>query len=899
MTAVMESRAGVVAEGPLAEPQSAPERQGYAMSTSTVGKAEAASGAVPRRHRFIDSSCSLCYGMCSIRAHTIDDVLVKIEGNPKSACGEGRLCAKGVAGIMMLYDPNRIDVPLKRTNPVKGIGVDPKWQRISWEEAIDIAVARLREVYDKDPAELFLQGTTTCASEMHVGLFTFGMAFGTDAVWVGGGGLHCGSGAHQIGGLMHASWSLVPDFKMCDYAIYFGASKGHSAGHVANQNAQLAADARARGMHMVVVDPMCNFASSKGNEWVPIRVGTDAALALGMAHVLVHELKLYDAPYLKQCTNGTYLIQPDGHYLRDGATGKPLVWNEAAGAAQPFDAAPFESCALFGSFAVNGVQARPAFALLAEHLASYTPERCAGITTIPAATIRRLAREFGEAARIGSTIEIEGKQFPYRPVAAVFFRGSQGHKNATWNCVAIDLLNHLVGSADNVGGALGFNPVSYGHPETGRPFYEPEPSADGLMITGAWMHPHKPFPANDPALPRSLGMREFFPWGMTSPFYGSADRESWWNAFGITRRPRVMINFGANAIMSVGNKDTIADAFKDMFIISFDIFKNEMTDFADIVLPDTSYLERLYPTPNYPFIFNHPAGMGTWSWPIRQPVVAAKGERRDFVRVMYDIARRLDLLEEMNLAYNVHFELEGEHALAPDVAYEFEEVCDRVLKSYFGDAHGLEWFKEHGTMNWPKRPEEVYWRSRLPVRVPVYFEMFQTCGEQVRALARQVGIEERVNFSSYQALPDWNPCPTHECADPRYDLISFYYRDTVHTNSLTLENPWLDEAAQMNDYSYNIAVNAATARSKGLADGDMIWIESSNGRRVKGRLKTIEGIHPEGVGVAALAGHWSKDLPIARGKGVFYNDLIEVDYDHMDPGNLNMDLCAKVRIFRA
>ena len=91
---------------------------------------------------------------------------------------------------------------------------------------LDIAVKKLKEVYDHDPAELFLQGTTTCASEMHCGLFTFGMAFGADAVWVGGGGIHCGSGAHEIGGFMHASWSLVPDFKMCNYAIYFGASKG-------------------------------------------------------------------------------------------------------------------------------------------------------------------------------------------------------------------------------------------------------------------------------------------------------------------------------------------------------------------------------------------------------------------------------------------------------------------------------------------------------------------------------------------------------------------------------------------------------------------------------------------------------------------------------------------------
>ena len=103
----------------------------------------------------------------------------------------------------------------------------------------------------------------------------------------------------------------------------------------------------------------------------------------------------------------------------------------------------------------------------------------------------------------------------------------------------------------------------------------------------------------------------------------------------------------------------------------------------------------------------------------------------------------------------------------------------------------------------------------------------------------------------------------------------------------------------MNDYSYNIAVNAETARKKDLQDGDIIWVESSNERKIKGKLKTTQGIHPEGVGVAALAGHWSKNQPIAKGKGVFYNDLIEIDYNHFDPGNLSMDLCAKVRIYKA
>src|ERR1019366_9648428 len=117
----------------------------------------------------------------------------------------------------------------------------------------------------------------------------------------------------------------------------------------------------------------------------------------------------------------------DGHYLRDSATNKPVVWDEAAGAAKAFDAVPADGAALLGTFTVNGVSVRPGFEILKEHLKKYTPEYSSGITTIAPETIRRLAREFGEAARIGSTIVIDGEEFPYRPAAAIYFRGSQGH----------------------------------------------------------------------------------------------------------------------------------------------------------------------------------------------------------------------------------------------------------------------------------------------------------------------------------------------------------------------------------------------------------------------------------------------------------------------------------------
>ncbi len=324
---------------------------------------------------WLPSSCALCYGSCSILAHRVDGVVVKIEGNPASAVGKGRLCGKGVSGLMTHYDPNRVRFPLRRSNPEKGIGVDPGWEEISWDEALDEIALHLKRVRADDPRKLTLERTTTLNSA-RIPFQAFSAAFGTVNHSTAGGGLHCGNGPHLISGIMHASWGVVPDFQYCNYAVYFGASKGHGAGHASCSNMAMAADARARGMKMVVVDPMCNFAAAKATEWVPIRVGTDAALALAMCNVMVNELGVFDAPYLKAKTNAPYLIGPDGQYVRDADSGEPLVWDQAAAGAKPYDAAASDDMALEGSFEVDGVRCRPACGRFRESAGPRLPLPC-------------------------------------------------------------------------------------------------------------------------------------------------------------------------------------------------------------------------------------------------------------------------------------------------------------------------------------------------------------------------------------------------------------------------------------------------------------------------------------------------------------------------------------------
>jgi molybdopterin-containing oxidoreductase family molybdopterin binding subunit len=843
---------------------------------------------------WIPSSCSVCYGTCSILAHRVDGVVVKIEGNPESAVGKGRLCGKGVSGIMTHYDPNRLTRPLRRTNPKKGLSEDPRWQEISWDEALDEISAVLRKVRAEDPRKLVVQRTTTVTAS-RVLFQTFAAAFGTPNLSTSGGGLHCGNGAHLISGIMHASWSIVPDFEYCNYAIFFGASKGHAAGHASCSNMGKAADARARGMKMVVVDPICNFAAAKATEWVPLRVGTDAALALAMCNIMVNELGIYDGPYLQAKTNAPYLIGPDKLYVRHPESKQPLVWDTRSNNAHPFTEVAAADMALEGEFTVDGKRCRPSFHCLRDHLRKFTPEWAEKISTIGAATIRRLAKEFGTEARVGSTIVIEGVTLPYRPVAAIAFRGSQGHLNSLYNFYAVDLLNHLVGAADVVGSCLGFNPASHGHPDTGKLRYIPSADPDGLMVSGMWMGYHYPYPPSEPRLPTNIGMQDLFVLGMISPFLDSTDREEMWERFDFPYRPEVMVNFGANLLMSIANKEAVAASLANYkFMVSFDLFLTETSNFADIVLPDCSYLQSLDSRSNFPFLFNLPAGMGEWCWPIRQPLLPPDGEQRQCADVLLEIADRVGFRADLNAAYNASLNMQAPHRLDRETRYSYAQICDAELKNNFGPERGLDWFKEHGLIKWKKKPEEVYWRPFVDVRVPIYWEFMLPIGAKIAAIAEPRGL--KIPMEYYEPMPDFLPCVSHCCQKPDFDFYAFYYRDVVHTNSFTMENPWLDEAARLDPFSYTVAINAAEARKRSLHDGQLVWIESEAGRKVKGRLKLTEAVHPEGLGIAAMCGHWTDGMPVAKGKGVFFNELLELDWEHVSPANMSLDLCAKVRV---
>ncbi len=864
-------------------------------------------GAAPQvwEDRWIPTTCAMCYAQCAIRVRVINGVAVQVEGNPDSYLGaRGGVCGKAMGGLQQIYDPYRLNYPVRRTNPKKGIGIDPQWQRISWDEAIDEIVDRFEKVYRDNPNKILFTGSppTGFANEGVMFAHVLASALGI-ARFQGGTGFHCGNASHLVSGINHVSWSVCPDFQYCNYALFFGAGKGVSSGHSMAMLARLRAEATARGMKTVAFDPICHQQGGKSTEWVPLLPGTDVAVALAIANTLVNEMGVYDREHLRHKTNGPYLVKADGRYMRDDS-GVPLLWDRASGSAKPGPVSHLTEPALDGEFEVNGTTCRPAFDLVKEHLKQYTAEWASGISTVPAATIRRITGEWAENARIGSTIEINGVKLPYRPVAACMFRGGQGHSNGFHQYMAVELLNQLVGACEVPGGLIGWVVRSFGYPETGLPKFEPIPTEEGLLSSTAWSHGHDaPWAHPKPALKGKLTLVDVLSWcGGGSPFPAARETEEFYQKLGIAHRCEFLLAQGSNVVMNTGDVEPVAKFLEQIpFYVHYQLYVNETSDgFADIVLPDTSPLETLSCWNSEYYHFHCPVGMQPMEYHLRQPVVAPLYERRPSVAFALQFAYRLgpDIREKMNRTINDLLANRGcPPVVAEDEEVTWEDLTDRILKSKFGAGHDLNWFKEHGFIQWDKKPEEVYWRWFVNARSSIYLEHIVDYKEDLKAIIEPRGIEW--DWEQLTPLLSYFPAAPHRVTDPQYDLFAFSYRDVLFAGTASQGLPWLREAASMNPYSEHLVMNVDTARKKGIEEGDTVSVENEIGSRIKAVVHLVEGMHPQCVASTSHSGKWSNAQPIAKGKGPFFSALLINDRHHWCPITLNMETAAKVRVDKA
>lgn len=855
--------------------------------------------------KWLKTTCYGCpAGTCGMLAHRVNGVVTEVRGDPDCPFSQGRLCAKGHAQIMMAYSPKRVTRPLKRTNPEKGIGVDPRWVEISYEEAIRITGEKLKQCHDTDPTGLVVGYTDFSTFPWFIGsmLASFGSPNHVSAAKT-----FCGNNVHPVLQQIHGGFHAGPDFHHSNYVMLFGSNKGAMSNWAAVTATLEMSQARSRGMKVVVVDPWCSNSAAVADEWVPIRPGTDGAMLLCMINLLINEFGLYDREFLKKLSNAPYLVRSsDGRYVRDRESNKPMIWDVGDQTAKCFDDPSLADPAMEGSFDVAGQACVPAFRLLQVHMARYTPELVSEITTIPADNIRRIAREFGTAASIGSTIEIDGQTLPLRPACAHWYKGISQHVGGHEQGLAIGMLNTVVGAID-VPGGLSADSVYVHHPlysensvwmgkESGMR------TEDGLVVPGknatyADNFP-PPLPERPVTEPGGMGADSLVPAGL---YMGGllnkmnvVNPETFKNK--IPHNAQVYVQIVSNDVMNEGNPKLQGEYQKKFgFQVSIVPHVDETAEFADIVFPAQTQLERLDMGGN-----NIPDTMGStatgeYCINLRQPVVET--ESKHFVDVWMDLAEKVGVLPGFNQMVNHFLDLAGDFRMKEEEKYSQRGITERWIRSMTGGSLSLEDVAKLGRISWKKSVKEMYPRAFYSGRIPVYYEYVLDAGEKVKATTAAMGIEWDV--SRYKPIPDWVPGPGYKNRNPEFELYAVTFKWAFLTSTFSNFNPWLGELRQYHPYTGKLVLNRKYANSKGIHDGDRVKLENVGGRTVEGIAMLSECIHPECVGMDHSAGSWAKILPPRSTKmGTHPGTLFDYDMKNLDVMAGSMDASPKLKVSR-
>ena len=556
--------------------------------------------------------CALCISRCGSIAVVDNGRFVALEPDPSHPTGQA-LCAKGRAAPELVYHPGRLLHPLKRTRP-KGVA-DPGWERISWDEALDTTAGRLRDIADQHGAESVVftsvSPSTSAMADTAPWLQRLMRAFGSPNLCgsmelCGWGRAYATRFTYGIGN--GVAGATMPDLEHAGCILFWGYNP--SLARIAHATATAAA--LRRGARLIVVDPRRVGFAAKADVWLRARPGTDAALALGIAGVML-ERGWYDRDFIRDWTNAPMLVRSDeGRLLTErdldpagsperlvawgAATGRPLVYDPAtqryAGGAEP---------ALLGEYKVatpgGPVACRTVLDLVVEGCRRHSPDEVEAVCGVPSGHVERAARLLWEA----------------RPVAYFAWSGVEQQSSSTQIFRAISLLYALTGSFEAEGGNLLFPSV----PTAGI-------AGDDLMTPA-----QRGKTLGVPDRPIGPGRLE---WVTTDELYTGI----------LERRPyavRAVVGFGANLLMAHAESQRGRDALAALnFFVHADLFMTPTAVMADIVLPVASPFEREGLKIGFDV---SPAAQSLVQ--LRPRVVAPRGEARGDTEIVFDLAVRLGL----------------------------------------------------------------------------------------------------------------------------------------------------------------------------------------------------------------------------------------------------------------
>ena len=742
-------------------------------------------GADPQTTQRIPGYCALCISRCGSIAVVENGRFVALEPDPSHPTGQA-LCAKGRAAPELVYHPSRLLYPLKRTRP-KG-DPEPGWQRIGWDEALDLTAAKLRQLAARHGPESvvfsLVSASTSAIADSTPWIQRLMRAFGSPNLC--GSMELCGWGRiyatrFTYGTGVGVPGTPMPDLENAGCILFWGYNP--SLARLTHATATVAA--LKRGARLIVVDPRRAGLGNKADVWLRVRPGSDGALALGIANIMI-ERGWYDRAFVRDWTNGPLLVRADNRRLlregdlsSKGSVRKYVAWDAVAQRPLVYDPAlrRYEGAgaepALFGECRIatehGDLICRPAFELYADLCRRYSPEAVAAICGIERDQIERSARMLWES----------------RPVSYYAWSGVEQQSNATQIFRAISMLYALTGSFEAQGGNVLF------------------PSAPAANVAGDEL-------LSAEQLARALGRQERplgparWGWVTTDEVYrGILEQHPY--------AVRGLVGFGANLLLAHADVRRGREALTALdFYVHADLFMNPTAELADVVLPVASPFER--EGLKIGFEVSEAAQSLVQ---LRHPVVEPRGEARSDTDIVFDLACRLGL--------GTHF-WDGD----VDAAYRYQLGPSGVsLEALRGDPAGV--------------------RVPLQTRYRKYAEQKDGIPNGFATPTGKIELySETLLEHGYPPLPDHEepligPRSRPELAE-RYPLILTCAKHTQFCESQHRALPSLRRRAR----DPEVELHPGAAAERNIAQGDWVTVETAEGR-IRARARLNDSLEPRVV----------------------------------------------------
>ncbi|MEM1079039.1 MAG: molybdopterin oxidoreductase family protein [Pseudomonadota bacterium] len=860
----------------------------------------------PRFDEMRQTTCYMCACRCGINVHLKDGKVAYIEGNRAHPVNKGVLCAKGSAGIKQHTAPSRLRAPLKRVGP-RGSG---QFEEISWEEALQTATDWLAPLRKEAPDKLaFFTGRDQSQS------FTsfFAQNFGTPNYAAHGGFCSVNMAAAGIYTMGGAFWEFgSPDWEHTKMFLLFGVAEDHDSNPIKIGLGKL----KKRGAKVIGINPIRTGYNAVADDWYGITPGTDGLLILSLIHCLLRAGRI-DLDYLAAFTNAPVLVNEDpaspehGLLLRDEA-GKLLILDRATGKPVPFDTQGVQPD-LAGSHRHAGVSHRPVIQHIAEKYLSedYAPEAVAERCGISAERIRSLAAELAKTA-FDEAFELDipwtdfrgnkHAKMQGRPVAMHSMRGISAHGNGFQTARALHLLQILLGTVE-VPGGFRFKPPYPKPPEAhpkphckvtpGAPLDGPHlgfvhgPDDLALKPDGSPARIDKAFSWDNPMSAHGLmhmvisNAHAGDPYKVDTLFLYMANMA--WNSSMNTAETMAMLT----------DTDENGD-YKIPRIIYADSYNSEMVSYADLIFPDTTYLERHDCISLLDRPICEPDAVAD---AIRWPVVEPDRDVRGFQSVLVDLGARLGLPGFVDAdgkqLYADYADYMVNHERRPGVG---------PLSGFRGngDAEGrgapnpdqLQRYIDNGGFWEAEVPEEARyykpWNSAYQdwaVEMAFYDKpqpyIFNLWSEPLRRFqlaAEGHGERQPPDHLRAQIKEKLSPLPVwYESTDARADefpLHALTQRPMAMYHSWGSQNAWLRQIHGVNP----LYVPSAVWEEHGFADGDWATLTSRHGK-ITIPVALMAALNPKTVwtwnAIGKRKGAWGLDTDAPEAtKGFLLNHLI-------------------------